>query len=420
MLAEIADFLVIAIPQFCFGYPFVMSWYWILGGGIFYLLRERHMTPQDQPEPLEHWPPISILVPCYNEGENAAETLATACAVDYPDFEVIAINDGSRDNTAEVLDRLAATLPRLRVVHLAANQGKATALNVGGLMAKHEIIVGIDGDALLDPQALRWIARAFQSGVVGGLGGNPRIRNRTSLLGRLQVGEFSSIVGLIRRAQTMNGRMFTVSGVICAFRKRALQDAGWWSPRTITDDIDITWRVQLAGWLVIYEPNAIVWILMPETLTGLWRQRLRWAEGGAQMMVDFFKPMITLKRITLIPAYLNNFASILWAYVTVACMFVGILWAVGLAPPWWLPGFQLVPEWWGLTLAITYLTQAFVSHLLESRYEHNMLRTLFWMIWYPLAFWMISTFTAVAALPRALLKPRKERTTWVSPDRGLR
>ena len=121
--------------------------------------------------------------------ENAAETLATACAVDYPDFEVIAINDGSRDNTAEVLDRLAATLPRLRVVHLAANQGKATALNVGGLMAKHEIIVGIDGDALLDPQALRWIARAFQSGVVGGLGGNPRIRNRTSLLGRLQVGE---------------------------------------------------------------------------------------------------------------------------------------------------------------------------------------------------------------------------------------
>ena len=126
MLAEIADFLVIAIPQFCFGYPFVMSWYWILGGGIFYLLRERHMTPQDQPEPLDHWPPISILVPCYNESENAAETLATACAVDYPDFEVIAINDGSRDNTAEVLDRLAATLPRLRVVHLAARSEEHT------------------------------------------------------------------------------------------------------------------------------------------------------------------------------------------------------------------------------------------------------------------------------------------------------
>ena len=309
---------------------------------------------------------------------------------------------------------------RSRVVHLAANQGKATALNVGGLMAKHEIIVGIDGDALLDPQALRWIARAFQSGVVGGLGGNPRIRNRTSLLGRLQVGEFSSIVGLIRRAQTMNGRMFTVSGVICAFRKRALQDAGWWSPRTITDDIDITWRVQLAGWRVIYEPNAIVWILMPETLTGLWRQRLRWAEGGAQMMVDFFKPVMSLRRPGLVAPYLNNLLSIVWAYITVACIGVGLLWSVGLAPPELLPGFQLVPEWWGLTLTITYLVQAVVSHLVESRYERNMLRTLFWMIWYPMAFWLIGTATTVAALPRALFKPRKERTTWISPDRGLR
>ena len=60
----------------------------------------------------------------------------------------------------------------------------------------------------------------------------------------------------------------------------------------MTDDIDVTWRVQLAGWRVVYEPNAIVWILMPETLRGLWRQRLRWAEGGAQMMIDFFRPMI--------------------------------------------------------------------------------------------------------------------------------
>ena len=181
-------------------------------------------------------------MPCYNEGENAEETLGTAAAVDYPAFEIIAINDGSRDNTGEVLDRLVKRIPNLRVVHLAANQGKATALNTGALLAKHELLVCIDGDALLDPQALYWIARDFRRATVGGIAGNPRIRNRTSLLGRLQVGEFSSIIGLIRRAQTTYGRLFTVSGVICAFRKRALEEAGWWSPRTITDDIDVTWR----------------------------------------------------------------------------------------------------------------------------------------------------------------------------------
>ena len=420
MGSELLDYLLLAMPQFCFGYPFVMAWYWMAGGALFYVTRERRMAPQDSPEAIEHWPPITILVPCYNEAENAEETVSTAAAVDYPEFEIIAVNDGSRDNTAEVLNGLAGRIPGLRVVHLAQNQGKATAMNTGALLAKHEILVCIDGDALLDPQALRWIARAFRRGNVGGLAGNPRIRNRTSLLGRLQVGEFSSIIGLIRRAQTMYGRLFTVSGVICAFRKRALEDAGWWSPRTITDDIDVTWRIQVAGWRVIYEPNAVVWILMPETLRGLWNQRLRWAEGGAQMMVDFFWPMVRGKAPSLLPTYLNNLLSVVWSYVMLFSLCVGILWAVGLAPPAVLPGFQLVPEWWGLTLTITYLAQALVSHLVERRYERDILKSLFWIIWYPLAFWMLSTATSVVALPRALFRPRKERTTWISPDRGLR
>ena len=187
----ILDAVLLFIPQFCFGYPFVMSWYWMAGGLMYYFVHERHLPPVTEPPALPKWPPISILVPCYNEGENAEETLKAAAAVDYPDFEIVAINDGSRDNTAEVLDRLATEIPRLRVVHLAKNSGKATALNTGALLAKHELLVCIDGDALLDPQALRWMARLLSVNGVGGVAGNPRIRNRTSLLGRLQVGEFS-------------------------------------------------------------------------------------------------------------------------------------------------------------------------------------------------------------------------------------
>ena len=420
MEATTTDWLLVGIGGFCFGYPFVMAFYWMVGGLLFYITRERHMAPPDRPPLIEHPPPISILVPCYNEGDNAAETLETAAAADYPEFEVIAINDGSRDNTGEVLDRLAARIPKLRVAHLASNQGKATALNVGALLAKYELLVCIDGDALLDPKALHWIAAAFRRGDVGGLGGNPRIRNRTSMLGKLQVGEFAAIIGLIRRAQTMYGRLFTVSGVICAFRKRALEDAGWWSPHTITDDIDISWRVQLAGWRVIYEPNAIVWILMPETLRGLWRQRLRWAEGGVQMMLAFFRPMIAGRVPTLLPTYINYLLSVIWSYVVLFCLGVGLLWSVEFGPTRPLPAFRLVPEWWGLTLTLIYLFQALVSDFLESRYERGMLRSLFWVIWYPAAFWMLSAVTTAAALPRVLLQPRKERTTWVSPDRGLR
>ena len=154
---------------------------------------------------------MSVLIPSYNEGDNAEETLSHALALDYPEFEVIAINDGSKDDTGEVLERMAALHPRLRVVHLAQNQGKAIALQAGSLLAKHEILICIDGDALLHKQAAHWFVRHFVgSPRVGAVTGNPRIRNRSTLLGRVQVGEFSSMVGMIKRAQRSFGRIFTV------------------------------------------------------------------------------------------------------------------------------------------------------------------------------------------------------------------
>jgi poly-beta-1,6-N-acetyl-D-glucosamine synthase len=414
------DVLFLAIPQFCFGYPFVMAWYWMAGGLMFYATHERHLPPQTEPPDLVVWPPISIIVPCYNEMKHAEETLTVAAASDYPDFEIIAVNDGSSDETTEVLNALVARIPRLRVAHLAVNQGKAIALNAGAVLANHEILVCIDGDALLDRQTLRWIARAFLPSNVGGVTGNPRVRNRSTILGRLQVGEFSSIMGLIKRAQNMYGRLFTVSGVICAFRKNAIFAVGWWSPRTLTDDVDITWRVQLSGWRVVYEPNAIVWILMPETLRGLWRQRLRWAEGGAQAAIDYFWPLV---RGRVAPGmsviYFDFVVSVTWAYTIVFTLGLGLLWTLGLAPPLLLHGFEFVPRWWGLTLAVTYLAQALVAHLIERRYETGMLRNLFWIIWYPLVFWLLSALTTVVALPRAIFRARSARTTWVSPDRGL-
>jgi poly-beta-1,6-N-acetyl-D-glucosamine synthase len=405
---------------FTFGYPFVMAWYWMIGASLFWFGVERHYRPVDEPPPMDDLPPISIIVPCHNEAETALETFSVLAAVDYPNYEIIAVNDGSRDDTARILEALADEIPQMRVVHLAQNQGKATAMNVGALLARHEFLVLIDGDALLDRHALHWVAWVFRLPFHGGLTGNPRIRNRTSLLGRLQVGEFSSIVGLIKRAQTTYGRLFTVSGVVCAFRKRALHDGGWWSPRTLTDDVDITWRVQRAGWRITYAPNVLVWILMPERLGGLWQQRLRWAEGGGQMLVDNAGPMLRGTAPSLLPVYVNAMAAIAWSYCILALMIVGLLRLVGLPVAAWIPGVSVLPDWYGLALCCTYLLQAIMSTTLEQRIEPRSQRSLFWVIWYPLAYWALSATTSVIALPRAFLRPRKGRTTWVSPDRGLR
>ena len=286
------------------------------------------------------------------------KTFRALAAIDYPDFEIIAINDGSTDRTAEILDSLVPRIPQLRVVHLAQNQGKSTALNVGALLARSEILVGTDGDALLDRHSLTWFVRRLQSDArLGGVTGNPRIRNRASVLGRLQVGEFSSIIGLIKRAQTVYGGLFTVCGVMCAFRKRALQDTGWWSRETLTDDVEVSWRVQLAGWRLAYEPKAICWILMPETLKGLWRQRLRWSIGGSQTILDSTPALLSGKRWRLFPIWINYVVSILWAYAVVIGAAFWAIAMVGIKLPDAAPIFSPIPGAWGIVLAATYLHQ---------------------------------------------------------------
>jgi len=408
------------LPAFCFSYPFIMAWYWMAGGLFYHLWRERGFNTPDDPPALDEWPPISVLIPCFNESETAIETLTAAHDVDYPDFEIIAINDGSSDDTAEILDRLAQSLPRLRVIHLATNGGKARALNIGARLAQHELLFCIDGDALIDPHALRWAAYNFRRADVGVFTGNPRVRNRSTVLGRMQVGEFCSIIGLIKRAQTAYGSLFTVSGVAAGYRRKALQDAGWWSSDTMTEDIDVTWRIQLAGWQAIYAPSVIVWILMPETLKGLWRQRLRWAEGGAQIMVDHGLAVLRLRCPPLIPIYLSYLLSVVWSYAMLISILAGLRDLTGWGGFGILTGVSLIPAWAGLVLCLTYLLQAMVSHLLERRYEPTMFRSLFWVIWYPLAFWLISMATTVVAVPRVLFGRKEKRGKWVSPDRGLR
>ena len=105
------DFLVPSIPGFTFGYPFVMAWYWMTGGVLHRLVRGWHEPRPGEPPPLASYPPVSILVPCHNEGENVREVFAALDAVDYPDFEMIGINDGSRDETGAILDELAGKYP---------------------------------------------------------------------------------------------------------------------------------------------------------------------------------------------------------------------------------------------------------------------------------------------------------------------
>jgi len=406
--------------DFLFLYPLFMSFLWMFGGLYFYWRRERHEISADTPPPMKNAPFVSILVPCFDETANAAETIKAALAQNYPDFEVIAINDGSRDDTGALLDELRVQHPTLRVVQFATNQGKAMALRMGALVARSEYLVCIDGDALLDPNATAFIVGPLIAHPrVGAVTGNPRVRTRSTLLGKIQVGEFSSVIGLIKRAQRVYGNIFTVSGVVVAYRRSALHRCGYWSLDTVTEDIDMSWRLQVDHWGVQYEPNALCWILMPETFKGLWRQRLRWAQGGAEVFLRQIRQMRDWKRRRMWGVVFEYVMSLAWAY---ALLFSILLWAIGkfVTMPEGLnvPTIQ-PPEFWGLLLATTCLLQFAVALRIESRYEYRVFRLIGWMIWYPFFFWMLSLATSLVGFPKALIARRGKRATWVSPDRGL-
>ncbi len=412
--------VLVVLFQFAFFYPIVMSFFWMSGGLYYYFRRERRSRVRTDPPTIAEPPFVSILIPCHNEADQVDETIAAALSQRYPDYEVIAINDGSSDDTADKLNALAEKHPRLRVVHMDRNLGKANALRMGALAARSEYLICIDGDALLDEYATHWMVWHLQSGPrVGAVTGNPRIRNRSTLLVRLQVGEFSSIIGMIKRAQRVYGRLFTVSGVICAFRRTALHRIGYWADDMVTEDIDISWRLQMDHWDIRYEPNALCFILMPETFKGLWRQRLRWAQGGVEVMLRHTRDLLSWRKRRMWAVLFEYMLSVTWAYIM---LFIMLLWLLGLFMPMpeQLYVRTILPSWHGVILAMVCLMQFAASLIIDRRYETRVGRNYYWMIWYPIAYWMLSLFTTVTAVPKTLLKRRNRRAIWTSPDRGIK
>lgn len=407
-----------ALFAFAFYYPLMMAWLWMIGGVWFYLRRE--LSTPALPYFDENAPGCSIIIPCYNEEEHVAETIRFALATRYPTIEIIVINDGSSDNTQQIIEQLALEDSRIRIVQLASNQGKAFALRAGTMVSQHEYLVCIDGDVLLHPYTVHWMMDHLLSGPrVGAVTGNPRIINRSSLLGKIQVGEFSSIIGLIKRAQRTYGRIFTVSGAIAGFRKTALHRVGYWSENIVTEDIDISWRLQLDHWDIRYEAQALCYLYMPETLKGLWNQRLRWAQGGVEVLIKYRKALLHWQARRFWGVAFEYLLSVGWSY---AMFTIFVLYFLGfvlpLSPEWQVT--SILPQMYGLLLGITCLVQFILSLWMDRHYDQGrLLRNYIWVIWYPLLYWILSMLTTVVAVVKTVFKSSKKRARWESPDRGL-
>src|SRR3954452_11123410 len=294
-------------------YPIVTAVSWIVMSLIFFRRNERHPAPA----PEENLPFVSIVVPAYCEATVIEGTLEALLALDYPDYEIVVVDDASPDRTAELVRAHVVDGGRVRLIAKRVNEGKAMALNDAIPVTRGEIVVVVDADIRPRPDVLRHMIPHFRHGRVAAVAGNPQVTNTRSLLAKVQATEFASIVSVLRRAQRVWGRILTVSGAICAFRKSAMVDVGLFDPDKVTEDIALTWKLQRRFYDVRYEPRAVVAMQVPETFPALWKQRRRWAKGLAQVLrsnADLFGDWRTRR---LWPVFIEAICSVLWAYLAV-------------------------------------------------------------------------------------------------------
>jgi len=399
------------ITEFVYWYPALMAMLWVLGSLIFYFSNERKGAL-----PIDDLPFVSILMPAHNEGDILYNVVEEMTKLNYPNYEIILINDGSSDNTAEVLKNIVKAYDIVRVIDLHPNCGKANALYLGTIAAKGEILVGVDSDSYLDKNALRYLVSHFTNKHngerVGAVTGNPRVRNRGTLLSKLQLCEYASIISLIKRTQRVLGKVMTVSGVCVAYRKRALMECGFWDRDMMTEDIAVTWKLEKNFWDVRYEPRALCWMFVPETVKGLWKQRKRWASGGLEVIFRHYDIWGSWKRRRMTPIYLEQVCSFFWSVCWLILTIILLIMEFN--------SQHVFTEylWKSQFLSFVCLFQFGVAMWLEQHYDKNILKSTWSVIWYPLIYWYVNVFITLAALLKAIL-PKKKLATWKSPDRGI-
>jgi cellulose synthase/poly-beta-1,6-N-acetylglucosamine synthase-like glycosyltransferase/spore germination protein YaaH/peptidoglycan/xylan/chitin deacetylase (PgdA/CDA1 family) len=240
-------------------------------------------------------PLISVLIPCFNEEKVIESSIRRILASNWSRLEVLVLDDGSADHTADVVRKAFADEPRVTLMSF-ENGGKARALNRGLAKARGDVIVALDADTLFPSDTLAKLARWFVDPRVGAVAGNALVGNRRNLITRWQALEYITAQNLERRALAALGAVTVVPGAVGAWRKAALDALGGYPDDTLAEDQDLTIAMQIAGWRVEFDPEARAYTEAPETVGGLLKQRFRWSFGTLQCIYKHRSALFNIKR----------------------------------------------------------------------------------------------------------------------------
>ncbi len=353
---------------------------------------------------------FSVLIPFYAEPEGALRTAESVARVTPAATEIILIDDGSPAGSAEIDE--ASLPPRTRVLRLPDNGGKAAALNAALRETKADVVFCLDADTVVHTEDWNRMLAKFDDPDIGGVTGKIWPNQARTMPQLMQALDYLAVIGLVKNAEEQWGGLMTVSGAWVAFRREALLQVGGWNEETAAEDIDLSWRLQTAGWRIAYEQRSVALVEMVPSWRGLWRQRRRWSRGLGRAVRDHWDG--TLRGgATHVPVVLVSLlgASWLWASLT-----VGIIRLIrGLVH---LAHGQAALEPALLTRALVYSGICFGFFFLQVLIATLLDRTR-WRLYpklfvlaplYPIYFFAISLTTFIVGFPQGLL--RRDRGRW--------
>jgi poly-beta-1,6 N-acetyl-D-glucosamine synthase len=269
LVVTLASFLLLLILR-----HFILIWFSYL-----------HQRELSQEEPPDVYPFVSIIVPAFNEAEVIQSSLSSLLELRYPYYEIIAVDDGSTDGTFERMREFEGNHYGVKVsVFRKENSGKADTLNYGIRRSKAPIVVCMDSDSRLTPDALRYAVRTFADPHVGAVAGNVKVINRHNIWTKLQALEYIEGLNIVRKAQAFWRSVNVIPGPIGIFRRAAIEATGGYDSDTFAEDFDMTVKILAAGWKINYEPKAVAYTEAPEVLLDIIKQRYRWSRGILQAL----------------------------------------------------------------------------------------------------------------------------------------
>lgn len=299
--------------------------------------RKKLKSPQSKNE--NYKPFVSIMVPAHNEESVIGNTIETILNLDYPNFEIIAIDDRSTDNTSSVLKDLERKYPNKVIAFIRpkdAFPGKSAVLNDALEFAKGEAILVFDADATMDPNFLTNLVYELEPKDVGAVQARKVVRNKdVNLLTRCQNNEMTMDTYLQVSRDSVKGAV-ELRGNGELIKRAALEDIGGWNNYTITDDLDMSTRLHIKGWDVRFCHDTVVYEEGIMYLFPLYRQRRRWLEGTIRRYLEYFWDILTSKKMSMrvrldMIAYISEFIMPAWFIIEIGILLTKII--VKDAPP---------------------------------------------------------------------------------------